>query len=109
MIGETVCASFVDHKKGSNTWGVQSLEGLHFVKIASKERLYGEHSQIFRQVVCQGIIQLLELIRLVYNPTTSRLIGYNTDSAFVYRPNSINLLDFPQYKEEDWKPKKFKI
>lgn len=106
---ETVCASFVDHKKENNAWSVQSLEDLHFVKISNKKRLFEEHSQIFRQVVSQGIIQLLELAHTVYNPITSKIIGYNTDALFIYNPNDIDFKEYPQYKPEAWKPKKYKV
>ncbi len=105
---ETVCASFVDHKKENNLWSVQSLENLHFVKVSDKKRLYGEHSQLFRQVVSQGIIQLLELVKLVYVPNQSKLVGYNTDSVFIHKPAVIDFREHPQYKPEGWKPKKWK-
>ena len=94
------------HSK-TNKWNVKSLEDVHFIKVEKKERNFGEHSQIFRQVVSQGIVQLLELIKLVYVPNQSKLVGYNTDSVFIENPKKISFKDYPQYKPEGWKPKKY--
>ena len=73
----------------------------------SKTRLFGEHSQIYRQILCQAHIQLLELIKVVYTPNKSILVGYNTDSVFVQFPKT-RAIDDTKYKAEMWKPKKYK-
>jgi len=38
----------------------------------------------------------------------SKLIGYNTGAVFMHNPRIIDFMDYPQYKPEAWKPKKFK-
>jgi hypothetical protein len=103
----TVSASYHEYSK-LGEWNVKTVGGLHFVRVKQRHRLLSENSQIFRQVLSQGMIQLLELIKLVYCHKKSILVGYNTDSVFIRSPK-INSFpkDHPFYRNEDWKPKKY--
>jgi hypothetical protein len=105
---ETVCGSFNVHAKGSNQWTCKSIDDLHFIKVSEKQRIFGECSQIFRQIVSQGRIQLMKLLAHVCDPKQSMLVGYNTDSVFVDKPKRLlTRNDNDIYKAEKWKPKKY--
>lgn len=39
--------------------------------------------------------------------SVSILVGYNTDSVFIKNPKKIDIKNYPQYKNEGWKPKKY--
>ena len=103
---ETVSASFHEYSK-TGDWNVKTVEGLHFVRVQKRTRLFSENSQIFRQILSQGMIQLLELIKLVYCDK-SLLVGYNTDSVFIRDPKVVSFpKNHPLYRKESWKPKKY--
>lgn len=103
---ETVSASYHEYSKNGD-WNVKTVEGLHFVRVKQRTRLFSENSQIFRQVLSQGMIQLLELIKMVYGDK-SLLVGYNTDSVFVRNPKIVSFpKNHPLYRKESWKPKKY--
>jgi hypothetical protein len=85
---------------------LQANYDIHFVKLTEKTHIFGDISQIFRQILSEGMIQLLELIKVVYNPKESVLVGYNTDAIFIDKLYNINLKEYPMYRKESWKPKK---
>ena len=105
---DTVFASFYEYNNNNNEWNCKSLDNIHFVRVKDKKRIYGDNSQIFRQIVSQGIIKLLNLIELTYEPGKSTLVGYNTDSVFIENPRKIDIREYPLYRTEEWKPKLFK-
>lgn len=104
---QMVSASYYEFCKGNDNWNCKTVGDLHFVRVQTRQRILGDNAQIFRQIIGQGIIQLLELIKLVYDPKKSTLVGYNTDSVFIRNPKVVDLKQFPQYRSEKWKPKMF--
>jgi hypothetical protein len=70
---ETVCAAhnvyLTDKNKVTST-----LNDIYFVKLTEKNKIYGDNAQIFRQILSQGLIQLLEMIETVYNPLESVIL-----------------------------------
>ena len=105
---ETVCATFWQNadKENQSDFNFTNLGDLYFVRETTHTRMSKDHGPIFRQVLCQGMIQVFELLKLVHGPH-SQLVGYNTDSVFVRRPNKVTL-DKTKYKKEEWKPKMYK-
>ena len=103
---DTVCASYNEKKKNED-WVMAELNELYFVRVTTKTRLFGDKVQINRQILGQGIIQLLELLKVALNEK-SILVGYNTDSVFIENPNKVNVDENSIYKAESWKPKQFK-
>jgi hypothetical protein len=107
---DTVSASYYEHclKNDDTKFSNTTKCGLHFVRITNKDRITtGDNCQLNRHILGGGMIQLMELISLVYDPKVTRVIGYNTDSVFVENGRKIDLED--KYKNEKWKPKNFKL
>lgn len=102
---DTACASYFDNTR--NHWSMSTLEDLHFVRVSNKTRIFGDYAQINRQILTQGMIQLMDLLKQVLGPK-SVLVGYNTDAVFVENPNKIEINKESPYKVEDWKPKFFR-
>ena len=82
------------------------LNDIYFIRNSMKTRMMQDNGPIYRQILCQGMKQLLDLMELTVGPD-STVIGYNTDAVFVENPLDINLNDYPMYKSEEWKPKKY--
>lgn len=102
---ETACCSYYQYKDKGD-WSVKTVNNIHFVKLVERTRLSNENSQIFRQILSQGRIQLMELLKEVIDPKKSILVGVNTDSCFVKNPKIISFENHPKYRNEEWKPKK---
>ena len=100
----TMCAMFNESSEGFN---MLKMNDLFFVRYTKKERKFRDYSPIFRQILCQGMIQLLDMIELFYNNNIT-LIGYNTDSVFIKNPNNVDLTKYPFIRTDDWKPKLYR-
>ena len=83
------------------------MKDLYFCRYSKKERLFEDHSPIFRQILCQAMIQLLNMIELFYDKD-SILVGYNTDSIFIKNPKKIDLNLYPLIRIDNWKPKMYR-
>lgn len=104
-----VCQSHTKDIKENDNWTVTSIGGLHFVRTSNQIRLSNDHSAINRQIISQGMVDLIKMIEIKYKPGHSRIVGYNTDAVFMLYPNrEVDIKDYPQYKEEAWKPKSCK-
>lgn len=115
---DMVSALFNDYAMSNNNklFNHLKVKDLYFVRLTEKTRITsGDYTPIWRAIICEGMINLLTLINDVYDPKTSQLIGYNTDSCFIQSPKECQLVEqiinddsHPTYHQEDWKPKKFK-
>ena len=98
---ETVQAMFCMYPEG---FYMNQLDDLYFVRNTLKTRLQQDHGPIFRQILCEGMWSLIELLEEVYGEG-SQLISYKTDAVFVENPvKTIDHLDQTKYKAEVWKP-----
>jgi hypothetical protein len=112
---KTMCASYFQYNNKNNYhWNSNTIDDLHFIRLTQKNRIFGDNSQIYRQILGQGMIQLLDMIEIVFVPNQSKIIGYNTDAVFIENPKQFTilenkkLLEYPKYREEKWKPKLYK-
>ena len=117
---DVVSASYYDSIQLNREFSTQNIKKLYFVRHTEKKRINNGHYSLWVQIICEGSIQLLELIKYVYNPLSSTLIGYNTDAVFVKKPRiqeSSSSVEFHRapiyinngkYKLEKWKPKQYK-
>jgi hypothetical protein len=99
---ETVCAMYYEQPEG---YGMTKLDNVYFVRHTTEKRIDQDHGPIYRQILCQGMINLLELTKSAFGQE-SRLIGYNTDSVFIENPKYFDLGS--KYRVEEWKPKAYK-
>lgn len=106
---------YAEEKNGNVDFNEVKFNDLYFVIMTERTRITnGDYTPIWRAIISQGMRNLLSLIDDVYDPACSRLIGYNTDSAFIQCPKICKLVkqvltaNHPIYKREDWKPKKYR-
>jgi hypothetical protein len=98
---DTVQAMFCMYPTGFN---MNQFNDFYFVRNTLETRLDKDHGAIFRQILCQGMLSVVELLEQVYG-NGSRLISYKTDAVFVENPiRQIHELDQTKYKAEKWKP-----
>ena len=98
---ETVQAMFCMYPEGFH---MNQLDDLYFVRNTLETRLQQDHGPIFRQILCEGMWNVIELLEEVYGEG-SKLISYKTDAVFVENPvKTIDQLDQTKYKAEVWKP-----
>jgi hypothetical protein len=77
---ETVCAMYSENMEG---FSFSHLNGLYFVRNTTQQRKLKDHAPIFRQIISQGWIMIFELLKQLYVPFHSKLVGYNTDAVFI--------------------------
>ena len=98
---ETVQAMFCMYPEG---FYMNQLDDLYFVRNTIETRMQQDHGPIFRQILCEGMWSVIELLEQVYGEG-SKLISYKTDAVFVENPvKTIDQLDQTKYKAEKWKP-----
>ena len=98
---ETVQAMFCMYPEGFH---MNQLDDLYFVRNTIETRMQQDHGPIFRQILCEGMWSVIELLEQVYGEG-SKLISYKTDAVFVENPvKTIDQLDQTKYKAEKWKP-----
>ncbi len=105
---EVVSAYFMENTRNKNTkFNCTYFDNLFTIFETEEKRSDKDHGPIYRQIICQAMIDLLELIKKTTDDK-SQLIGYNTDCIFVRNPVNIDNLDDEKYKIESWKPKLYK-
>lgn len=98
---DTVQAMYCMYPEGFN---MNKLDDLYFVRNTIETRMDKDHGPIFRQILCEGMWSVIELLEQVYGKG-SKLISYKTDAVFVENPvKEIQELDQEKYKAEKWKP-----
>lgn len=98
---ETVQAMFCMYPEGFH---MNQLDDLYFVRNTIETRMPQDHGPIYRQILCEGMWSVIELLEQVYGEG-SKLISYKTDAVFVENPvKTIEQLDQTKYKAENWKP-----
>jgi hypothetical protein len=103
---DTLHASYNEYVKNKEVkWQAVTLGDVHFCTISQKKRMRESHDPINSQIISQGIVNLLELIKEAYGGG-SRVVSYNTDSVSIENPKNVDkILSNPNYRHELWKPK----
>ena len=71
---------------------IYPFNNLYLVKQCVKNRLDKDNTSIHRFVISGGIINILETLKIKYNPQASKLISIRTDCVYIDKPflNKIN-------------------
>ena len=100
----TVCGV---HSLNKDKFSFVEVDKIYFCQVANKIRLQSDNGPIFRQILSCAGLKLLELIKIVYQPEKSIIVGYNTDSVFIDNPKTTDIIGYPNYRDEEWKPKHY--
>ena len=79
---------------------IYAFNNLYFVKQCIKNRLQQDNTSINRFVISGGIINILETLKIKYNPKESKLISIRTDCVYIENP----FLNKDNEYDEDDKP-----
>lgn len=101
---DTINALITDYKNCYASY--TQINNLYFFRLTTKERIQtGDNDNIYRFILCQGIINLLEMIKTFYKENDI-LVGYNVDSCFILSKDDEKIIPEKSiYKNEEWKPK----
>lgn len=90
------------------------MNDLFFCRINERKRLNSDASSINRTIISRGQIQLIELLKTVWEDGKCKMIGCNTDSVFIRYKDKLDAEKHMNkiinkykdvYRLEEWKPK----
>jgi hypothetical protein len=90
---ETAASAYIQgHLEGQDV-SFHASDGLYVVTHKSKTRLKSDNTPIHRQVICNGIMAVLQMLEKYWVPGQSHLLGVKTDAIWVKYPRTSEILE----------------
>jgi hypothetical protein len=90
---ETAASAFLRGQMEGQDVSFTNVEGIYVVAHKKKYRLESDNTPIHRQVICNGIKAVLEMLDKYFVPGQSHLLGVKTDAIWVKYPRTHEILE----------------